>query len=485
MGRLGPEVDAELLSMHFLHAQRYDEAWHHARVAGNRARDRYANVEAEVLFERALAAARRMPHLEGAEVASVWESLGDVRERAGRYDRATRAYREARRLVRGQPVTEAGLCLKEAWLPERRGRHAEAVRWIRRGLGVLEGRPGAEAAGVRAQLSVWYAAVRQIQGRHHEAVTWCERTVTEARRSGERGAEAHALFILDWAWVSLGRFDLATHSERALALYVELGDLGGEAVVLNNLGGFAYFRGQWDEAVTYYERGRDARLRTGDDIEAATGTCNIGEVLADQGHHDEAESCLLDALRVWRAARYRPGIGYARSLMGRLAARRGRFVEAHEQFEAAKAEYAAVGIAGDARTVDAWIAECLVLEGRAGPALAAVDAIEHDAGAEWAETGERALLERVRGLAFAQLGDTDAARGALTMSLAAGEERAADYEVALTQGALARVARLEGDAVGATRLEKQSDATLRRLGVKSVPVVPDHPERDSVDGAAR
>ena len=182
---------------------------------------------------------------------------------------------------------------------------------MRKGLAVLDATEGTAADRERAELCAWYAAMRQAQGRHREAIEWCERAIELACSSRNLVGEAHASFILDWALVSIGRFDLATHSERALEIYKELGDLNGEAVVLSNLGAFAYFQGRWDEAVTLYERGREARLRTGNEVDAAMCTGNIAEVLADQGHYDTAEKYLQETFRVCRAAGYRSGAAFA------------------------------------------------------------------------------------------------------------------------------------------------------------------------------
>jgi class 3 adenylate cyclase/tetratricopeptide (TPR) repeat protein len=460
--------EAALVSLHCLHAQRYQDAWEYAGLAGERAGAVYANVEAAAFFERALAAARRLPALGHVEVASVWEQLGDVRERAGAYDRALRAYRSARRLLDDDLLIEARLFLKEAWIPERMGRFSEAVRAVRKGLAVLEGVRGVEAARQRAELAAWYAAMRQAQGRHREAVTWCERAIAEARESGSLAAEAHASFILDWAWFSIGRFDLATHSERALEIYAELGDLSGEAGVLQNLGGFAFYQGRWDEAVALFERARDARLRTGNDVDAAIGACNIAEVLTDQGRYEEAERQLSDALRVCRAADYRAGVAFARSLLGRIAAHTGRPDEAHEHFDAARREYVAAGLDGDAQETDTHRAECLVLEGRADEALALADAVPHTAGDDEIER-DLARLERVRGYALLQRGERDAALAAFTASLEAGRAREADYEVASSLLALAHVARLTGDDERTTRFEAEAGAILEPLGVRTVP----------------
>ena len=151
---------------------------------------------------------------------------------------------------------------------------------------------------MRASLTAFYAAVRAGQGRFEEAVPACLAAIDEAISAGNLEAEAHACFILDWAYVLLGQPELAVHSARALEIYEELGNFDRQAQVLNNLGGFTYYEGRWDDAVALYERGREIRLRTGNAVEAAFIACNIGEVLTDQGNLVEAEVRFRDALRV-------------------------------------------------------------------------------------------------------------------------------------------------------------------------------------------
>jgi tetratricopeptide (TPR) repeat protein len=313
---------------------------------------------------------------------------------------------------------------------------------------------------------VWYATVRQAQGQHREAVTWCENAIDQARECGDRDAEAHALFILDWAWTSLGQSDRVTNSQRALEIYAELGDLGGQAVVLNNLGVFAYFRGQWDEAIVFYQRGHDARSATGNDIEAAFGTCNIGEILANQGHYEEAERRFRDSLRIFRAGGYRYGIGYSLLLSGQLACRIGSFDEAHKRLGEARNEFDSSGLTSDIRLVDARTAECLVFEGRCTEALAIVDRLLASGAAGL--SAEMSLLQRVRGYALLNDGDLEAASEALDISLKSAQDLDADYEIALTLVARQRLARLCGKEKIADELESQSRLILERLGVVSV-----------------
>ena len=151
------------------------------------------------------------------------------------------------------------------------------------------------------------------------------------RRSGRARtrALAHACFILDWALFDSGRPEEATHSARALEIYERLGDLDRQAAVLNNLGGFAYHEGRWDEAVALYRARRDASERAGDVANAAFGDCNVGEVLSDQGRWDGGggRSCRRARAHLARLRVRREAAAFATALLGRNAVRAGRHAE--------------------------------------------------------------------------------------------------------------------------------------------------------------
>jgi class 3 adenylate cyclase/tetratricopeptide (TPR) repeat protein len=464
-----PEDQAALLSLHFFHGDRHAESWRYARVAAERARADFANVEAAELLERALASARRVDTLDAAQVALVAEALGDVRDQIGVYDRAREAYRAARRMRADDPVYDAQLCLKEAWIAERLGRYSQAIRWLRRGLRRLDELtdPGPGAA-TRAQLFAWYGAVRQAQGRHHEAIDWCEQAITLARGAGDLDALAHADFLLDWAHISMGRLDRATNSVEALALYEQLGNLGGQAAVANNLGQLAYYGGRWDEALGLLERARELRLRTGDVVEAALASANCAEILLERGHYDDAEALLRDARRVYQAVGYRGGLALTTAFLGRVAARTGRTAEARGWLDEARADFVAIEGGFEVRQVDTFIAESMVL---AGDAARALDLVERTIAG--ARSGDEIgilgpPLYRCLGYARAQTGDYDGARTALDESLALAREQAQNYEVGLTLVALSR---LGGDESECARLGAEATAILAGLGVEAVPEV--------------
>jgi tetratricopeptide (TPR) repeat protein len=455
-----PESEAELLSLHFFHAQRFEDAWRFARIAGIRARDKYANVEAAEFLQRALAAARRAPDVPTPEIAEVWEALGDVRERAGVFDEALAAYRSARRARSGDPVGEAELLLKEAWIAETDGRLSNAVRIVRRGYRRLEDAPEDEVAGVRASLTAFYAAVRAGQGRFEEAVPACLEAIDEATASGNLEAEAHARFILDWAYVLLGRPELAVHSARALEIYEDLGNFDRQAQVLNNLGGFTYYEGRWDDAVALYERGREIRLRTGNAVEAAFINCNIGEVLTDQGNLVEAETRFREALRVARAAKKPYVAATAIQHLGRVAMLSGEPDFAFAHLHEARAQFEAMKNADDVQEVDVLLAECNVVAGNPTEALAIVEAISA------ANPTRLAALERTRGRAHMALGNDDVAREALEASLADARDQDALFEIARTLDVLVDLDIRAGNLAAAEQHEVESAGLFERLGVR-------------------
>ncbi len=461
-----PDEHAEVLSLHFLHAQHFDKAWRYARAAGDHARSVYANVDAARLFERALEAARRLKDVDPHELADVWEALGDARDRAGLHGEGGAAYRSARRLRADDPIADASLRLKQAWMQDRLGNYPQTLRWIRRGMTALDGVAGRAAAAKRAELEVFYGAVRQSQGRSAEAIKWCTRAVEEAKRAREKRVIAYAFSILDWAYIAAGRPEEATRSPRALALYEEIGDLDGQALVLNNLGASAYFEGRWDDALDLYRRGLAARKRLGDVANAADITFNIGEILVDRGDFAEAEEQIREALRVWRAAESPFGVAVATRMLGRAASRSGRFDEGIELLRTAREQFRKLGATAEVVETDARIAGALVRHGLSEDGLRlATDALRAAAGPTVP------LAERIRGYALIQLSDAEGSRAALERSLAAARAQGAGYEEACTLDALARVCDLTGDGDGRSFVAKR-DEIVARLGIHVLPQFP-------------
>ncbi|MGZ6904661.1 MAG: adenylate/guanylate cyclase domain-containing protein [Acidimicrobiia bacterium] len=459
-----PETEAELLSFHYLNARRYDDAWRFARIAARRATEKYANVEAAELLDRAIVAARHGAEVRAADLAAVWEQYGDVADRAGIYDRALLAYRNSRRLLGDDHLAVAGIFLKEAWIAERNGRYPEAVRAVRKGLRQLEPDSSPAVDRIRARLRVWYATIRQVQGRCREARRECEAVIDLARAVDDPRTEAEARSLLDWALVALGEAELAHHSNRALELFTELGDLAGQAKVINNLGGFAYFDGRWDDAVDLYERARVLREQTGNSVDAALGTLNISEVLIDQGRLDEATTALQEVHRVWRAADYRGGVAIAQMHLARISALRGDFDTAFDRLAEARETLTTIGADSDVIEIDLRTAECRLL---AGDADRARDLAEETLRRDRSLGGviDQAPLLRVLGLGRLAAGDVPGALDAIAASLEEARQRESSFDIARALEALARIETELGELEQAREHAAEASERLGGLGV--------------------
>jgi tetratricopeptide (TPR) repeat protein len=296
-----------------------------------------------------------------------------------------------------------------------------------------------EAGAARVRLTAMVATLRQRQGRAAEAIALCRAAIPVAEAAGEDRALAHACYVLDWALVESGRASEAGFSDRALEIYRRLGDVGREAAVLNNAGGFAYRDGRWKDAMTLYVQGAEASARSGNSANAAFGDCNVGELLSDQGHWDEAEMLLRRSRQVWRGTGYEWGVAYATAQLGRLAARCGREGQALTRLLDALAQFRALGVEGDVQFAEALLAEAAAYAGDGATAQEIADRLLSGPDVGLLEP----LLHRAKAFALAQRGKVADATGELRAALAVAREQQQDYETLVALDALAALRRFD------------------------------------------
>ena len=467
-----PDASPELLALHFSRADEHARTWRYARLAGDRAAAKSANVEAAGLYELALASAEKLADIPVLNVAAVAESLGDACELAGLYGQGARAYQHARELVPDDLVRQADLFRKEGFIRERSAKYALARRWYRRG---LERCAQAEAAGVpghapvRRRLAGLYAAALAWEGKYKGCIRWCRDIVADAEAAGDEAALAHAYYLLDWAYTDLGSPESSRYRALALPIYERLGDRIGQANVLNNLGVDAYYEGRWDEALEYYERSRQARDEAGDVVQSATAGNNIAEVLADQGELAPAEALFTDALHVFRAAGYQAGIALATSNLGRVAALTGRTDEALERLADARDRFEAIGAEGYVLETDARVAEARLL---ADDPTSALELVQLTLSRAFARPGLAVLvarLQRLRAQALIALGMPEEAQTWLDQSLEVARAANAEHELALTLVVQSALLHRAGRAAEAAEATEESAAILASLGVRVLP----------------
>jgi class 3 adenylate cyclase/tetratricopeptide (TPR) repeat protein len=460
---------AELLSTHFFLAGQYEQAWRFSLIAAERAASVYANLEASRFYRRAIDAARRLG-LGVDETVRCWEELGDVYERAGLYPDAGRAYAEARRLSREDPVAGARLMLKRARIEDKAGRPSAGLGWLSRAMRALDQVKAAEADVQRARIASSIAAIRSGQGRAKEAIRWGERAIREAEAVGELEALADAHYMIAWTRMNSGEPGQGSHLQQALELFERTGNLQRQGDVLTVHGAVAYWAGNWAEAVDLYQQGKERSVRAGDVVGAAVATMNIAEIRSDQGRLAEAEGLGREALLVFRAAGYPELTAMVTGMLGRMASRMRSHQDATALLqdglilaEKAGSHLMAVGILG-------LIAEDLA---RRGDAVAAVERCQEglDRASQIGGAGvHEPLLHRVRGYSLLLLGDVDEARRALELSLSKAHAANLTYEVALTVRAMSELPSTEVESRDGAA-EAEAAEVLGRLGIVSVEAV--------------
>jgi predicted ATPase/class 3 adenylate cyclase len=454
----------ELLSLHFSLGKDDAKTWQYSLAAGDRAQEKFANIEAAEFYRRALAVARAL-RVSPGDQSRVWESLAEACMRAGRLAEAKNAFAQARAFA--SPADQPALMHKEGLLREEQGAYSEALRWYTRGEKALAAVDDAtRRAQLRVDLTCARAQARFRQANYDDALTLAQRVIDAANSLGDLRNLAHAYYLSHVIHTLRGSPDRHAFRGLALPIYEELGDLAGQASVLNNLGIEAYYEGRWDEARDLYERSRALRERIGDVINVATTTNNVGEIESDQGRFAEAEQRFAEALRIADAAGQRFIAAVVRSNLGRVAARAGRFEEAEELFAEAEHVLKELGAAAFVLELQARQAEVAALRADV-PHVAirlAEDALDR-AERSGATPAVRALLERVRAAAYTQRDARQEARQALERALEIARRDNVEYEAAHALRALAALERSTGNTDAADAADDAAREIFLRLGV--------------------
>jgi tetratricopeptide (TPR) repeat protein len=469
-----PEEAAGILSLHYLAAGEYEPTWRYARIAAERAESAYAHVEAAGMYARALEAGKQLPGLDSNAMASVHRALGEVWYRASEYRKAAESYAAAQELVGDDPIKQAALMLKLSYVEEKLGKFEEALRYTQHARDVLTGISGADAARLLAESSSWCAQLYHYEGRNSEAIEWAERGVAEAETADDKNWLGEAYYVMAAAYAQLAREGAQALMQRSLEAFQQAGNFAREAGVVLNLGAVCQWEGRWDEALSFYERGREANLKVGNRVAAALSRINTAEILADRGEWAEAETLLLETLPLWKASQYRYFLAACLSVLGRVSLRLGRASEALARFEESKGHFLHVGAEEEVPGVEARIVECYVDMGKLDEAVTLAGELIGRAQNSQAVVRLMSLLQRLQAHALMKQGDLWGARDALEASLAAARERSDRFETMLTMLSLIELDRLEG-VEPPIEMQDESRSLLATLKVRAAPPVPTAP----------
>lgn len=260
--------------------------------------------------------------------------------------------------------------------------------------------------------------------------------------------------------------DLTTAGETlavALAQYIQLEDVEGQAVALGNLGLVHLANGNLEKAEQSFLASIDEQQKRGDMVAAARQQGNLGLVLRAQGKWPEAEQLHRQALHVLAAAGDTAGQATQRVNLASLAYLRGRFREAEDEYREALALYetadhlqgqadvlANLGNIAHAQTQ--WEKAFNYYQGT----LVRYRQIEH-------HRGQAGLLANM-GVIYRKLGSWPKAIAYYEQAIERYQEAADRPGIASTLNNIALVRRLTGDFNGALSALDQARALYAAIG---------------------
>ncbi len=457
-----PEEAAELLSLHYSSAGRWDEAWRYSLAAASRARDIYANVDAARFYERALEAGGHLRTLDTAAIEAAWRGLGEARDAAGDYHGALAAMKESLRLLKDDPVAQARVHVARALARYRLGEYSDALRDVTAGLNRVKALETPEAKDVTHSLLARRAQIYLQQGRPRDAIKTAHQVVEEAEPLGPTIALAHAYSALDGGYLDIGQPDKAVFEERAAKIFHSLGAARSAAVAEMNLGVKAYALGRWREATELYENALKEFERVGDTTQAALAAANLGEVLISRQLLDVAEAVLKEADATLRASGYRLAAMFTEMQLARVAIEKGDLSRALDTLTGLVEEARESGEVGYA--FEAWInlASALTRSGQADRALVELEQAAELAGDS--ASPQRVPLAREVASALMQLGKLPQAEAELATALRIARAQGFAYEEAQALRALAALAELQGRESEAADALQEAERLMQRVG---------------------
>jgi tetratricopeptide (TPR) repeat protein len=397
------EARLDALAYHCYEGQLHELAITYSLLAGQRARQTYANREARRAFRRALGLARRLGIFQ--QEAAAREGLGELHTLQGRLDPARAQFERALRLGAtldaddSQVEAQARRRRLLGLVSERAGDYAEAEAHCRNGLLLTASlaQPSSETARLYAQLAgvLWrradYASAEQAcqqglavlppapaalperaillqrlatidgeRGRYAEATAGLEQSLALARLSDDLVLTATVLH-------NLGTYlDAAGDAERALLCYQEslrlkerIGDTPGWIATTGNMGVIHMQQGDYAAALRCFEQSRELSQQHNLPGQLAQAMLNMGQLAYEQGLLDAALTSLQHARALFEKLDEPASLAHCLALLGDVAlAQReagtaldyaGRSLELARLMDSAVFEACALRVIGEAQ----------------------------------------------------------------------------------------------------------------------------------------
>ncbi|MBN1814584.1 MAG: tetratricopeptide repeat protein [Anaerolineae bacterium] len=334
---------AEVLALHYDRAFVRTKAMRYALLAGERARERFANRDAIEYYSRALQISQHL----GGYGAERWQAaigLGEVLQHVGEYDEAIACYQAAlEEWSDAAPQSRAWAMLRLGQVWDRRGELEEAEGWLRQALAQLS-QASVKLPELRAQIYSELGWLSLRRGNIASARDWLGQGLDLVGTVGHYEVLSSIFDRLGAVHYQFGEWKQASECvERALQHRSRLGDIVGYASSLNSLARIKWASGDWDGALADYERAVVLYERIGEVEGLAQVYTNLGMLYADRGEWDRAEENLQKSFEIAQRIAFPYDLARAHANLGQLYMMQQRWDECSQHLNTAIPLYMEVG----------------------------------------------------------------------------------------------------------------------------------------------
>ncbi len=292
--------------------------------AGDKSKDKYANIEAERFYRNALS----LIDEDEEKLFRAHEGLGDVIGTIGEYDDALENYQKALEIVIDNKQ-RARLYEKFAGVYIDKGEFKKSIKYADKGLSMTT-EDDVEMCRLLNRKGWGYMR----QGNYDTAMDIFEEERVLADRLDEKKESAQALHDLGTVFYCKGEYDEGKdYLEKALAFRKKIEDAKGMAASLNNIGLICNNKGELDTALDYYERSHDIEKEIGDKLHIAVSLNNMGIVFWHKGELDKALDYYKRSLDIEEEIGDKQGIAASLNNIGLIYYYKGELDKALDYYE--------------------------------------------------------------------------------------------------------------------------------------------------------
>lgn len=285
------------IAHHALMAELWPLAMAYNLLAGERAKQLYANQQAIDFLQKALRCAQALPDSQTInQMKRIHLALGELFVTTSQYDDAHKHLAAGLSLAQAEQDWEAeALCYR--WYGrsyERRGEYKSALAWLDKGFKILDGHTSTE----EAEISLIAGLVNYRQANFDQALRLCQRSLDVGRKLGDAAIQARTYNLMGIVTLRQDSTAAIEQFQQSLTQYEQLQNVYGQATSHNLIANGQFALGLWSQADVHYRHSLDYFTQIGSIYSQVLVSNNLGGIALKQGRLDAALGYYQRALRL-------------------------------------------------------------------------------------------------------------------------------------------------------------------------------------------